>query len=91
MWNCDLGKNDKFVVWLVEKQLEEIKDNNCNYETIKKEFADIVLIILQYFLDKKENVDEIIKKRIEQNRAKDKATVFAKYGTKWRNENGMGI
>lgn len=74
-----------YVVWLIQKQIDEIIEDGITEEVCIKEFSDIALIIMRRFLRLGLDPEELMLKRLNARHKGNQEEIKLKYSTMWYN------
>jgi hypothetical protein len=75
--------------WLIKKQLEEIEADKFTGTSLLKEYSDIVIIILEYFMGLGLDPEKVLLQRLETRYEGQTDEIKAKYEKMWKIENSF--
>lgn len=84
--DVDCSRDWVFVVWLIQKQLDEIRDANYTGMSMLKELADIDIIITRFFLRHAIDPERAVAWRLDRRHAGNTDEIVAKYRKMWNEE-----
>jgi len=74
------------VIWLIEKQIEEIKEGNYEGTVMLKESADILIILVRYLDKIGVDPEKLMLWRLKTRHRGKIREILKKYDKKWREE-----
>jgi predicted house-cleaning noncanonical NTP pyrophosphatase (MazG superfamily) len=78
-------RRNRYTAFLLQKQIDEIREKNFSSEVMDKELADMVLIILQHYSCQNKSSEEYILSRLEKRHNGQTEQIKQKYHKLYRN------
>ena len=81
----DARLRNRYTTFILQKQIDEIRENKFSNEVMDKELADMVLVILQHYTTHNKSSEEYIRNRLEKRHSGQTAQIKKKYNNLYKN------
>jgi predicted house-cleaning noncanonical NTP pyrophosphatase (MazG superfamily) len=76
---------NRYTTFLLQKQIDEMQEDNFSNEVMDKELADMVLVILHHYSCQNKSSEEYIRNRLMTRHSGQTAQIKQKYQKLYRN------
>jgi hypothetical protein len=78
-------RRNRYITFLLQKQIDEIREKNFSSTVMDKETADMALIIIQHYACQDKSSEEYIRNRLEKRHNGQTEQIKKKYRRLYRN------
>ena len=87
IWKTDsVGDNWLFTHWLLQKQLDEVREKKFTADVILKEYADCIIILTKFFMQIGLDPEKVVLQRLKERHQGKTEEIKAKYCKMWEEE-----